>query len=37
MVGYDLNDGVNRRLIQAEAAKQGADATGLREPAIAGR
>ena len=30
-------DHVNRQLIQAEAAKQGADATGLREPAIAGR
>ena len=30
-------DHVNRQLIQAEAAKQGADATGLQEPAVAGR
>ena len=30
-------DHVNRQLIQVEAAKQGADATGLREPAVAGR
>jgi hypothetical protein len=30
-------DHVNRQLAQAEAAKQGADATGLQEPSVAGR
>jgi hypothetical protein len=30
-------DHVNRQLTQAEAAKQGADASGAREPQPAGR